>query len=452
MTDSTLKAPSLRLDRAYRILSGDDSDERACEAIPESICTDLPRNYLLNVLNGSATKLAEQLASAGLVLPWLLSAAGAPAAFSTLMPPVKQAAGLLPQLAVAGRIRRLPLRKPVWVSAGLAQSVLLAGIPVAVWLLPPLAAGIAAVLLFAAFSAASGAGSIAFQDVMGKTIPKGRRGRLLSSRATIGGALTLAAAAALMFASPHSPSLAFASVLVLGAAALWVAGSAAFAAIEEQPGATSGGRSMLREVRAGMDLLRAVPGYRAFLAARVALLSVEVGMPFFTLHAAALTGGAATDLTTLVLAVGAAQVVASPFWGLWSDRASEKVMAAAGGLAAFAGLLAVGLDLAGGALPAWLYAPVFVVLGMAEAGARLGRKTYLADGMPSDERPLYVAFSNSVAGLLALGAGLLGSMVDLTGPLAGIIAIAALAALGALLSLNLPAADRMAARSAANTD
>jgi len=223
-----------QLDRAYRILSGDDSDERACEAIPDSACTDVPRNFVLNVLNGAATKLAEQLASPGLVLPWLLSAAGAPAAFATLLPPVKQAAGLLPQLAVAGSIRRLSRRKPVWVAAGLSQAALLACIPVAVWLLPPVAAGLVAVLLFAAFSAASGAGSIAFQDVMGKTIPKGRRGRLLSNRAAIGGALTLAAAAGLLAGTPDSPPPAFAGALVLCAAALWLAGAAAFAV----PGAT----------------------------------------------------------------------------------------------------------------------------------------------------------------------------------------------------------------------
>ena len=32
---------------------------------------------------------------------------------------------------------------------------------------------------------ASGAGSVAFQDVTGKTIPKGRRGRLLAHRAAV---------------------------------------------------------------------------------------------------------------------------------------------------------------------------------------------------------------------------------------------------------------------------
>lgn len=51
-------------------MSGDDDHDRACQAIPAFECTAIPRNYLLNVLNGAAAKLAEQVASAKVALPW----------------------------------------------------------------------------------------------------------------------------------------------------------------------------------------------------------------------------------------------------------------------------------------------------------------------------------------------------------------------------------------------
>jgi len=159
MTKTTDRPDADRLDLAYRILSGDDSDERACRAIPDSACTDLPRNYLLNVANGAATKLAEQLASPGLVLPWLLGAIGAPATLAGLLVPVKQSGSLLPQLAVAARIRAIPHRKWVWAAAGAIQAGLLVLIALAAVGLPALAAGIAIVGLFALFSIASGIGS-----------------------------------------------------------------------------------------------------------------------------------------------------------------------------------------------------------------------------------------------------------------------------------------------------
>jgi len=54
-----------RIEMVYTILSGDDQLDRACKTIPESLCTNLPRDYIMSVLNGAATKLAEQVASCG---------------------------------------------------------------------------------------------------------------------------------------------------------------------------------------------------------------------------------------------------------------------------------------------------------------------------------------------------------------------------------------------------
>ena len=74
-----MKENSSRIKLVYTILSGDDEFDRACKIIPDSLCTNLPRNYVMNVINGAASKLAEQVASAKVVLPWLLSTMGAPA-------------------------------------------------------------------------------------------------------------------------------------------------------------------------------------------------------------------------------------------------------------------------------------------------------------------------------------------------------------------------------------
>jgi hypothetical protein len=462
MTDTAATQPapaerSARLAAAYRVLAGDDSGERACAAIPAAACTDVPRNYLLNVANGAATKLAEQLASPGLVLPWLLAGIGAPAAAAGLLVPIRQAGALLPQLAVAGRIRALAQRKWVWVGAGLFQALMLTLIGAGALLLPAELAGALLLVAFAVFSLASGAGSVAYQDVMGKTVPAGRRGRLLSNRAVVGGALTLLTAGALgalsAGAAPSSEAAVQVAVPLLALAALlWVLGAGAFAAIREEPGATEGGRSMLRELGAGMALLRGVPGFRRFLAARGLLLAVELATPFLTLHAGALYGTATPLLGTYVLALGAASLVASPFWGRWADVSSRLVMAAAGAIGAGAGALALGLAF----LPAswglggapWLYAGAFLLIGVAEAGLRLGRKTYLVDAAPAEARPLYTAFANTATGLLALSGGLLGLLADLTVPAAAVGAVTVLAAAGAWLCWRLPEARDLVAGAA----
>jgi hypothetical protein len=432
-------------DRLYGVLSGDDAQDRACDAIPDSACTDVPRNYLLNVANGACTKLAEQLASPGLVLPWLMAAIGAPAAFVGFLAPIKQVGSLLPQLAVAARIRRLAQRKWAWVAAGIIQAIALALMIPAAVVLGPVAAGLAIVVLLAVFSTASGMGSVAFQDVAGKTVPKGRRGRMLANRAMIGGVLTLAAGAWLRFGLDEAGTVAPYLWLLAGAALLWAAGALLFAAITEEAGATEGGKNAIDQAKQGVGLVRDVPGYRKYLTARGLLVAVEVAMPFYALHAHDLFGGATTALGVYVLAVGIANVVSSPFWGQFSDLSARRVMALSAGIAALTGAVALGF----GVLPEawqqpWAYALVFFILGIAESGVRLGRKTYLVDAAPKDERPLYVAFGNSAIGLVTLAAGLLGVLAQAMSVevVIGVLVAAALA--GVAVSLAMPEADDMA--------
>ena len=63
------------------------------------------------------------------------------------------------------------------------------------------------VALLSFFSLTSGLGSVAFKDVLAKTIPKGKRGRLLAARATVGGLLTLIAGIILRLYIADSQSL-----------------------------------------------------------------------------------------------------------------------------------------------------------------------------------------------------------------------------------------------------
>jgi hypothetical protein len=434
--------------RAYAILSGEDATERACEAIPESLCTERRRNYLLNVANGACTKLAEQLASPGLVLPWLLAALGAPAVVAGYLLPLKQAGSLLPQMAVAARIRGARQRKWWWAGAGATQAVCLGLMLPAALALPPLAAGLAIAALVLLFSVASGVGSVAFQDVTGKTVPKGQRGRLLANRATLGGALTLGAALFLRFGLEAGEALWPYLLLIAAAALLWALAALLFALVAEEPGAQEGGKNTLAEARRGLRLAGRVPAYRTFLTARALLLAVELAMPFFVLHAQALYGEALSALAVFVFAVGLANVLSSPFWGPFADRSAAAVLGVSGligGLAAVAAL-ALALVPALGDLPPASYALVFFLLGLAEAGVRLGRKTYLVDAAPQDDRPLYVAFSNTAIGALALLAGAAGLIADLVSPAALVGALGALALLGGLVGRTLPAPETFEAQ------
>jgi MFS family permease len=119
-------------------------------------------------------------------------------------------------------------------------------------------------------------------------------------------------------------------------------------------------------------------------------------------------------------------------------------MALSAGIAGLTGAIA----LAFGLLPAawqqpWAYALVFFVLGIAESGVRLGRKTYLVDGAPKDDRPLYVAFGNSAIGVITLAAGGLGLVAQFASIEAVIVVLTGAALAGVAVSLARPEADAM---------
>jgi MFS family permease len=253
----------------FTILSGDDEFDRACEIIPDSLCTNLPLNYVMNVVNGAASKLAEQVASAKVVLPWLLSTMGAPAYIVGFLLPLRQAGTLLPQLVVSGQMRRFEFRKRFWVLSAIVQALMLMGM--------------------------------------------------------------------------------------------------------------------------------------------------------------------------IVVAAGLAAAVSSPIWGRFADLSSRKVLVIGGMMGAVTGAAALFL----GILPAffqnpYVYGLIFVLLGFAEAGVLLGRKTFLIDQVDPDQRTTYVAFANTVMGVVTLLFGFAGILAQVYGIQILIFILTFFGIAGAVVSFFLP--------------
>ena len=190
-----------------------------------------------------------------------------------------------------------------------------------------------------------------------------------------------------------------------------------------------------------MTLLREVPWFRWFVVTRALLLSAELAVPYYTLRARQLTG-TESGFGLFIVALGLAALGGSPVWGRLSDRVSDRLVMALGGVVgAVAAVAALGFGLvpAGLATPA-LFAVVFLVVGLSRAGVRVGRKGYIVNAAPDDERPLYVAASNTLAGVLIfafIGFGVVAQVVgvDLT---LGILLVLGL--LGAASAWRLPTA------------
>lgn len=425
------------MESVYERLARDD-DGRVCHAISDDACREVPGNFMRMLAANAASSVADSVASAKTTLPWLLMHLGGPGWMTALLVPIRESGSMLPQLLLGALVRRQPVRKGVWVGGAAVQSAALAALAAVAMTMSGAAAGWAIVALLGVFSLARGACSIAYKDVQGKTIPKTRRGRLAGWIGTAGGLASLAVGLVLGALQPDAASAAAYAALLAGGAALWAAAAWSFSRIVESPGATEGGVDGAAEAWARLALLRDDAPFRRFVVARALAMGSGLAAPFYVALAREDLGGAASLLGLFIAAEGLAALLSSPAWGHWADRSSRQVFAAASALAA---LLSIAVAAWAAAAPSaaagqWFYPLAFVGLGVAHAGVRLGRKTYLVDMAEGDRRTDYVAVSNSAIGLVLLLAGGLGALAS-TWSVPGTVALLGAAGLaGAALSLR----------------
>lgn len=379
-------------------------------------CNKVPNNFLKNALSGFCSKLAEQLISPSVTLPWILSLIGSGSGVSGMLVPIKNLGSLLPQLAVSGAIRKFPVRKYFWGIPAFVQALLVLFMGLSFVILEGIQVGIAIVVLLFLFSMASGVSSVAFKDVMAKTIPKGNRGRLLAWRATGGGILTFIFGLGLYFYVKSWDTMTIILLLAGVAAGLWILAGVIFLFIQEEPGATGGGRTALQELKAGAHFLKEDKNLRYFVLARAFLMAIPLAQPFFVIIGKETTQSSITGLGIFVIASGIAAMVSSPFWGIFADRSSRKLMLVIAVFGIINCSLVIGfmyLDTSFQTI--YLFAPLILLNMMAHGGARLSRKTYMTDFAPEKERPLYIALSNTLIGcftLLAMGIGFIAQWLN----------------------------------------
>ena len=425
------------MSKAYELIT-DEGEERACEAISEDACRETPGNFFKNVFSGSLSKLAEQLVSPGTTLPWILSALGVPNLFTGALVPIKDAGSLLPQLFVSAKIRAYAIRKWFWVIPALVQAIALAAMAFVVLRIDGNIAGFLILGLLLVFSLASGVASISFKDVIGKTVPKGKRGQLLAMRSTIGGMLTLIAGVFILQDLEGEQDKGMLFWLVMSGAILWGFSALLFAFIAEEKGATEGGRSPVNEIKNAWNFWKEDGNLRRFIFTRGLLMAIPLAQPFFVVLGKDELGSEVNNLGIMVIAAGIANIISSPFWGRFADQSSRKLMV----WVSILGMVNISLM---ALFPFWpdslqniyVFAGLFLIQVMAHGGARLSRKTYLVDFAPEKERPLYVSLSNTMIGVFTLIAAGLGSLSSLFGVQTMLFVFVGLLGLGLFLAFKL---------------
>lgn len=131
------------------------------------------------------------------------------------------------------------------------------------------------------FSLARGLCSVASKDVLGKTVPKGKRGQVTGLSASAAGLVTVALGVALVAVDLDQASGVFYGSLITVAGGMWVIAAGLYAMITEFPGETEGGGDALVEAVKRMQLLVRDAEFRRFVMTRSLLIATALSAPYY---------------------------------------------------------------------------------------------------------------------------------------------------------------------------
>lgn len=430
--------------RLYQLLvRADRSDQDPAEQ------RDTGRNGMLQVVANALQATGDQVVNAKTVLPWALTAVGAPAPFLALLVPIRESGSMLPQAAMAPVLQRATRRRHFWLWGAAGQAVATAGMALAVAVLSGWVAGLAVVGLLAFFALSRSLNSLAGKDVLGRTVPKGERGQINGLSTALSGAVAITLGLGIRIFGGDDASVPVLAGLLGVAALAWVLALVVFAGIREPetaPPPVTGDHEP-GWVSASWRLLRDDVPFRRFVAARGLLLVSALSPPFVVALAAQEGDTGLSGLGPFVIAQGVAGLVGGQVFGRMADRSSQRLMvggAAAASVTVVAFLVLHQLPAARGAW--WLYPVTFLLLALAHTGVRVARKTYVVDMAGEDRRTSYVAVSNTAISVLLLVVGALSSALALLGATAALGFLAVLGLIGVLVARTLPdvSKDRVA--------
>lgn len=422
-------------DRIYRTIVADDDHSQPASDSDDAKRRNEPRNFLLFVGSHFLTKLGDALSNPKTTLTWLAGTLGVPAWMTALLVPLRESGSMLLQIGLAGSVQRFRHRKWAWSLGSLLQAAAMFGMALCALTLRGRSAGLALLGLLALFALSRSLSSVASKDVLGRILPKTRRGRATGWAASAAGVATLAIGTSAVLLGPKSLNNTGYAVALSAAGVLWLLAALLFIAVREPRAQASTEDSKTR-----LRMLFDDPQLRHFVIARALLMCTSLSAPYYVMVAQHQLGHSPRLLAAFILGEGLASMLGGPIWGHLADSSSRRVMVIGGVGGAVLGAALAAANLWWNDLLAlsWLMPVMFFALSLAHQAVRTGRKTYVVDMAEGDRRTDYVAISNSAIGVLLLAVG--AALAALSAwSLSAVLAVLALMGLsGALLSLRLP--------------
>ncbi|MBU3015322.1 MFS transporter [Poseidonibacter lekithochrous] len=417
-----------------------EEDARVCKAIDEKACKVVPGNFFLTIISYFFNKLADSVANMKVIIPWLMESLSVPLFLISFLVPIKESGSLLPQLLIAAYVRKLPIRKYIWSLGVFIQALCIIAIGIVAWNMQGLNAGIAIITLIIIMSLARGLSSVAAKDVIGKTIPKTRRGALNGYSGSLAGLIVIGLGVYFLLVGekPFSPQNF--GVLLFLAGIFWIIASLTYLKIEEFKGETDGGGNAISVALKKISLLKTDKDFRLFVITRALFLCSVLSAPFFVILAQQQSDSSNYLLGLFILSSGLADFSSSVIWGKLSDISSRKSMIIGASISTALGFLVFTLSIFYENIFSiiWLMPLIYFVLTVGYQGIRIGRKTYLVDLAGGNKRTDYVAVSNTIIGIVLLFAGFIGTLSSSIGLNGIILLLSIIGVIGIFLAIKLP--------------
>jgi len=417
-----------------------EEDARVCKAIDEKACKVVPGNFFLTIISYFFNKLADSVANMKVIIPWLMESLSVPLFLISFLVPIKESGSLLPQLLIAAYVRKLPIRKYIWSLGVFIQALCIIAIGIVAWNMQGLNAGIAIITLIIIMSLARGLSSVAAKDVIGKTIPKTRRGALNGYSGSLAGLIVIGLGIYFLLVGekPFSPQNF--GVLLFLAGIFWIIASLTYLKIEEFEGETDGGGNAISVALKKISLLKTDKDFRLFVITRALFLCSVLSAPFFVILAQQQSDSSNYLLGLFILSSGLADFSSSVIWGKLSDISSRKSMIIGASISTALGFLVFTLSIFYENIFSiiWLMPLIYFVLTVGYQGIRIGRKTYLVDLAGGNKRTDYVAVSNTIIGVVLLFAGFIGTLSSSIGLNGIILLLSIIGVIGIFLAIKLP--------------
>jgi MFS family permease len=403
--------------------------------IEQEIKRNYRHNFLVNALDGASYWFGFSFIAPTIILPLYISHFTNDPLVIGLIPFINTGGFLLPQLFTSNFVERAPRKKffPVTLGFFSERVPIFFLAPTAYFLAAsqPLLAMITFFLLYLWFSAGAGLIIVGWQDMIGKIFPVEKRGRFFGITNFLGNGSGILGALAVSFVLekftfPMGYVFAFAAAGVLTFISWYCLSQTREPAVYSNKPPVSQ-QAYLKSLP---EVIRKDRNFLKYLVAQIIYSLSGMATGFLIVYSAKTWNLPDSQAGGFIVAMQVGQTLSNLFFGFLADHKGHKLSLE---ISFLVNVVSLALAVAAPS-PLWFY-PVFFLRGAVQAGTFISGVSIVLEFTGAENRPTYIGLANTIPGVTATLAPLLGGLLaGLTGylwmfVLSAIIGAASLAVL-----------------------